>query len=288
MTRPCYYNDAELKALGPGSERDYLVFVRGADDPSKEMADLRGQIESLNTAVVLSFKRDAGEKRRMLEHLEMIARNTMCGTDWDTALCRAQLDLFVKILIANANGVRSRFIWRIGFHCLVLGIVGIGLMLALELFLSARTGSTASLYRGFLGDMFGPHWTDMARSFLFATLGVAIAIILSAIMRLRSIKIELLGRFDPYVFSPTERIGYTLLIVVTVMLLLGFEIVTIGIGPIILNRFMTVPWCGILIGLLAGFSEPLLAGIIETSLVPKPKVPEPLETGRAMAPAGST
>jgi hypothetical protein len=265
----CFFRDVTFGAFSQRDGEEYLLFTRGEGGPPPELAELRQDIENMNAVIVLAFKDDPAVRQGLLRHLLLIAQTSLCGSDWNVALGRARLDLFQETVIDRANQVRSRFIRKIGLFCLLLVAASLAAMFYLWLFLSAGPESVWQPVRAALDGLLGAAWEQLAYSFLFAMLGVALAISLSAIMRLRSIKLDLLGRFDPYVFGPVERIAYTVLIAITVMLLLGFDVVTIGVGPAILNDFPSTPILGVLIGLLAGFSEPLLAGIIETSLVPR-------------------
>jgi hypothetical protein len=113
-----------------------------------------------------------------------------------------------------------------------------------------------------------PPW-NLVAAFGWSLMGIALGVSLAANLRLRSVTKELLGKFDPYAFSPFDRYLYVTLLAVGIFILLGFDIVKLGLGPALLNDFAADPEVGLLIGLLAGFSEPALASVFEKAASPE-------------------
>jgi hypothetical protein len=105
-------------------------------------------------------------------------------------------------------------------------------------------------------------------AFAFSLLGIALGVSISSTMRLRQVSAELIGNFDPYDFSPLSRFFYVTLLAAGIFVLLHFDVVKLGVGSTLLNEFMEKPAIGLLIGLIAGVSEPVLANIFEARAKP--------------------
>lgn len=232
----------------------YRQTLEGAD-PHPLPENLRkfvAKVENLNL-LILDGLPEKSDRADLLLELLNAARVGAAGENPDTNLGNEQLELVKKRLLHRVGKARGAFmnqVYWVGFWWAVLGILGITVLL--------------SIAPESIKDLNNP-----LLAFSFSLLGIALGVSISATMRLRQVSAELIGNFDPYDFSPLSRFFYVTLLATGIFVLLYFDVVKLGVGSTLLNEFMDKPAIGLLIGLIAGVSEPVLANIFEARAKPE-------------------
>ncbi len=251
-----------------GSEQEgaeFIVFQRpqvaqGAAVPptSDDLRKFVGEVERVNLLILDGLAAGDPSRGKMLEMLLAAARVGAMGDSYDTKLGASQLELAEKVLLRRVADSRQPFINKVYWLSVcwaVACLAGVGL-------LTLYPASDAGAYK-ILGALGNP-----LTAFSYSLIGIALGVSITATMRLRQVRVELIGNFDPYDFAPLSRFSYVTLLAISIFVLLHFNVVQLGIGPELLNNFRTRPALGLLVGLLAGASEPLLASIFEERAKP--------------------
>lgn len=144
--------------------------------------------------------------------------------------------------------VRSKHIREMSRLALVLGVISLVAIAAFSM--------AAEFYPA------AQRHTDIVQAGCFALLGIAGSVWLSSTFYVRKVDLSRLDYMDPDGFSPLLR--YALITVITwiVMTILAFQVITLGLGSVLLNEFTKTPSVAILIGLLCGLAEVTVTEII--------------------------
>jgi hypothetical protein len=245
----------------------YVVFRKTSDSPDlpEDLFKFIQRVQFQNTMILDVFARKKDAQSEALDMLLRSARVGAQGADYNVELGSHELALVEREVIRGATRTRSDFVFSVyGWSLGWLSVAALGFLFLYQNDLKAF-GPDITSFAMLLGNL----RSNLVAAFLYALIGLSIAVSISATIRLRTITEDLLGRFDPYNFRPFERLAYVTLLALGIMIILYFPVVKLGIGDVLLNNYQQRPSLGILIGLLAGASEPILARFFEQALRPQ-------------------
>ncbi|HSD92282.1 MAG TPA: hypothetical protein VLB11_04580 [Methyloceanibacter sp.] len=97
----------------------------------------------------------------------------------------------------------------------------------------------------------------------FALLGAVAGNLFFTLVRGRNVTFDNFDRLNPYRFSVNIHLTYLVLLVLVVLLTLYFNVITIGIGDLVLNKFTESAPLAIVIGLVCALAEATLVTLIQ-------------------------
>lgn len=97
----------------------------------------------------------------------------------------------------------------------------------------------------------------------FALLGAVAGNLFFTLVRGRNVTFGNFDRLNPYRFSVNIHLTYLVLLVLVVLLTLYFNVITIGIGDLVLNKFTESAPLAIVIGLVCALAEATLVTLIQ-------------------------
>jgi hypothetical protein len=98
---------------------------------------------------------------------------------------------------------------------------------------------------------------------VFALLGAVGGNLLFVLLRGRNVTYDNFDRLNPYRFGVNLYLTYLVLLVLVTLLTLAFKIITIGVGSLVLNDFVTNIPLAIVVGLVCALAEATLATLIQ-------------------------
>ena len=268
----------------PSGNGKHIAFRRAASssDVPDDLLSFMRKVRIENIVINDVFSRNEKLGSDLLDMLLVCARVGAEGDDYDVALGQHELNFIEREVIRRATRTRSSFVFTVYGWCLLwLIIAALGLT---YLHYDNIVILGASLPK--ISTYIGQSAFNLISAFLYCLAGISIAVSISATIRLRNITREILEKFDPYNFRPIERLTYVTILSIGIMIILYFPVVKLGLGDVLLNDYKDRPSLGILIGLLAGASEPVLARFFEQSLRPNQNTQGNPATDPITTPAG--
>jgi len=124
------------------------------------------------------------------------------------------------------------------------------------------------------------HLVVLVESAFFILLGISISMWVSAMIRNQTISWESLAFFDPAQFPPTFRMLLVCGLAFVLCTMLLVKLVTLGVGPQMLNDFPGNPLLSIIIGLVCGLAEDRVSKLVISRFTELPDVPSPPATNK--------
>ena len=243
---------------------DLIAFFRddtNAGMPLPEpLSKFVAEVERVNLLIIdgLAADRDRARRQEILKLALGAARVGAQGDNYNPALGTQQLALVEKLLLRRVAESRKGFLGSIYLWAAFWALLGL-LLLSLLGLVSEEVIQLPTITATALSTL---------SAFGYSMLGIALGVSITSVIRLRQVTPELIGKFDPYDFSPWNRFFYVTLLAIGIFVLLYFGVVQIGLGSVLLNEVSEKPAMGTLVGLAAGASEPVLASIFEKGSSP--------------------
>ncbi|AGA89652.1 hypothetical protein Thimo_0815 [Thioflavicoccus mobilis 8321] len=243
---------------------DLIAFFRdpatGGTSLPEPLSKFVAEVERVNLLIIdgLDADRDRERRQEILKLALGAARVGAQGDHYNTALGTQQLALVEKLLLRRVAESRKGFLGLIYRWAAIWALSGL-LLLSLLGLVSEGVIPLSTIT---------PTAHSTLAAFAYSMLGIALGVSITSVIRLRQVTPELIGKFDPYDFSPSNRFFYVTLLAIGIFVLLYFDVVQIGLGSVLLNQVRDFPAMGTLVGLAAGASEPVLASIFEKGSSP--------------------
>ena len=137
---------------------------------------------------------------------------------------------------------------------IIAGIIICAILVLCVIKLNLLYSVAAPLEQSFVGAV-----VNIIGGFGFALLGLLAGATLSIFVSNRRMTIDNFDKIQRYGLSIKTYFVYLYIVTAVVLLLLWFKIVVHGIGSVTLNQVAEKPYFGLLIGLLCGISDPIIA-----------------------------
>ncbi len=299
-----WFEEVELVAGNDGAPIDVALRRAGDRDLSTEAEKLLATINLASIRVQIAFRDFPDERRRLFENLKAIAANGLVGRRPHPKTALIDFENFKINVSAAADAIRSSFLsGTIVVNLLAMGVAIFLLALwwpmhglvftniahalktcgaegapgvcmdgpiRLALWLARMTGfdGAAPSREVIAGFKVASNITGAA---LFAFLGIALGLLLIGFLRNRLISYDNFDSIFRYRMSPGLYLLFISCLGLTVLALVGFDIVVLGVGNRVLNDVVENPAIGIIIGLLCSISEPFVSALVVRQLRPTPK-----------------
>lgn len=105
-------------------------------------------------------------------------------------------------------------------------------------------------------------YSTLIMGYTLAIIGGSIGLMLIGFLRNREITYESFYKIYQYGMSPGRYLLLIMILALVIMILVVFDVFTVGVGSVTLNDVVKTPQIGLIIGLLSSMSEPLVSGMV--------------------------
>ena len=235
------------------SEDEQLVLEQVEQDAAKiptEITDFIPLIDGVDRRV----RRLIPERARRETYMKAIdgaARSAFEGGNLTTA--KLGLDS-VKANIVEWEGpeIRKRYL---GATVRLFGLSGI---VALLVLIAVKNASMSYL------SMIPPHALRIIETGSCLMIGVSLGIVLLAFVRNLELRFETLGAFDAAQLNPSMRLTFVTVLAAVFAIVLQQRILVIAIVNYELNSLFDSPMVAVVVGILCGFADMIVANLISS------------------------
>ena len=227
-----------------------------APAPTKELNDLRRQIEDVVRLVRVLFENDPSRRRHFLDELAKGAAVGLCGDNWNTELGLDNLQS-TKNEIADVYPSLRAVIWQWNAWAVAVAALACGLA---SVDLHARLGV-------WVPD-FGPGHDPLANwalAVFLIPLGATLGLFAEFLFRVNDdIPYERLQAINPGRWKPAQRAVNTIVVAFILAAILGMGALKLGAGDVLLNDFVGAnPYLSGVIGFLTGLAFPYVRDLLQ-------------------------
>jgi len=192
---------------------------------------------------------DTALRKNYIEAIDGAARSAFEGGNLNGAK-QALQSLKDQVVAWEGPSIRKKYLQS---TLLVFGLAGVlGGILALA---AAYLGATAC---GWLSPTLGKILATAA----YMLIGISLGITLLAFLRNMEMKFETLGMFDAASLNPLMRLIFVSVLAAVFAILLHQRVLVIAIGNYELNQLFDKPMVAVVVGILCGFSDIVVAKLI--------------------------
>jgi hypothetical protein len=267
-----YFQQIELTPLDNPVRLDFGGLIDGAGLNPEQLTllkDIKNAEARIGSAFQIksSFKNLNKEvdniRKELLEQLKRIAEIGL-GASADVPLAQVEFEAFKSSVENAAMLIRKNFLRvtsQLNVPIMLFGIV-VAIVLNLELFGFYGWLSSLSL---------PPSLLNAFQIGFFALFGIGIGNMFVAFVTGRELRWDNFDRLNRYKYTVLQQLSLVLIICASLFILLGFDIIQLGVGGVLLNDLDENPaklHYGILVGFISSISEAVIVNLISDSSKP--------------------
>ncbi len=299
-----WFSDVGLVYGSDNAPIDVALRRANEGDLSAEAAQLLATINLASIRVQIAFRDFPAERRRLFEGLKAIANNGLVGQHPHPKTALIDFENFKISVAAAADIIRGRFLSQtivVNLIAIAIALFLLAIWLPMHGLVFTNVATALATCSGTAGapsvcadapirlalELAG--WTtfdnapgaevvktfriasNLAGAALLAFVGIALGLLLIGFLRNRLISYDNFDSIFRYRMAPSLYLLFISCLGLTVLAIVGFNIVVLGVGNLNLNDVLENPAIGIMIGLLCSISEPFVSALVVRQLRPSEK-----------------